>query len=388
MPTKTKSVHLEGECHPRFAGVRAALAANFSERGEVGSAVCVYHQGVKVVDLWGGHMDAARTRPWQSDTLCLLYSIAKSMSALSVHILADEGKVDLEAPVAKYWPEFAEAGKSRIKVRHIISHNDGVWRTDAAEPGDMYDWARMIRVIEQQEPAWPVETKGAYDTVNIGFKAGEIVRRVTGQRVQDFVHARICKPLGVNYYLGVPDNKLALCADLTPNANAPMRAAVSDPNAPMARAQRCFPKPFDTTAQNSRTFRTSGIPSFAGFGEARAMCRIYAALGEGGAIDGARIISKAGIERATKQQWSDMQDGLLGLPMAMGMGFMRPAPDGSPMFGPWRDAFGHSGSGGARVFAVPSRRLAVCFTSNYQSEMLGRGVRTEAITLAACDAVA
>lgn len=388
MPTNAKAARLEGECHPRFAGVRSALVANFSDRSEIGSAVCVYHQGEKVVDLWGGHMDAARTRPWQADTLCLMYSIAKSMSALSLHIIADEGKIDLEAPVATYWPQFAQAGKDKIKVRHVISHNDGVWGTDAAEAGDVYDPARMTRVIEQQEPAWPVETKGAYDTVNSGFKAGEIVRRVTGQRIQDFVHQRICRPLGANYFLGVTEDKLTLCADLTPNASAPLRAAVADPNAPMARAQKCFPKPFNTDAQNSRRFRTAGIPSFGGFGEARAMCRIYAALGEGGAIDGQHLISKAAIERATRQQWSDLQDGLLGSAMAMGMGFMRPPPDGFPLFGPWPDAFGHSGAGGARAFAIPSQRLAVCFVSNYQSEQRSRGERTEAITRAACAAVA
>ena len=388
MTTTATPASLEGECQPRFEGVRKALATNFAERDEIGAAVCVYHEGKKVVDLWGGHMDEARTRPWQADTLSLMYSIAKSMSALSVHILADEGKVDLEAPVARYWPEFAQAGKDKIKVRHVISHWDGVWATDAAEPGDVYDFDKMARVIAQQEPAWPVETKGAYDTMNIGFKAGEIVRRVTGKRIQDFVHERICRPLGAHYYLGVPEDKLSFVADLTPNKGASTRIGGGDPNSPGARAHRASPRPFDTNEQNSRRFRTNGVPSFGGFGEARAMCRIYAALGEGGTIDGVRIISKAAIERATKQQWADMQDGMIGMPLAMSMGFMKPPPDGNPMFGTWSDAFGHNGSGGARVFTVPSRRLAVCYVCNYQSEFIGRGVRTEAIAHAACAAVA
>jgi CubicO group peptidase (beta-lactamase class C family) len=388
MGQTSNAVRIHGECEPRFAAVKAALAENFARHAEIGSAVCVYHEGKKVVDLWAGHMDAARSDPWQSGTLCLMYSIAKSMSALALHILADEGKVDLEAPVTRYWPQFGQAGKGHLKVRHIVSHYDGLWATDAAEPGDVYDWARMIHIIEQQPLVWPVETKGAYDTVNIGFKAGEIVRRVSGRTIQQFVHERICGPLGAKYYLGVPEEKLALCADLSPNANLAPRPANVDPNSPQARAHRCSPRPFGTDEQNSRRFRTGGVASFGGFGEARAMARIYAALAEGGTLDGVKLLSKGAIERATRQQWSDIKDGLLGMPMAMGLGFMLPPPGGEPLFGPWADGFGHLGSGGARAVAVPSRRLAICFVSNYQSETLGKGVRTQAIVDAACAAVA
>ena len=378
-------IHVEGECAPRFAAVREALERNFVERGEIGSAVAVYHQGRMVVDLWGGHMEQARVRPWQPDTLCLMYSIAKSMCALSVHMLADRGLVDLEAPVATYWPEFAQAGKAGIKVRHILSHNCGVWRNDAANPGDMYDWERMIKVLEAQEPAWPVETQGAYNTINIGFLTGEVVRRVTGQRVQDFIHAEICKPLGANYFLGVSEDKLALCADLKANDTDAVRAASRDPGTPAFRAAKCFPQPFGVEQQNGRQFRMGGVPSIAGFGEARAMARIYGALAEGGEIDSVRLLSSAAVERATARQWSG-DDYLLRRPNSFGMGFMRNPPDGMPVFGPRDDAFGHTGSGGARAFAVPSQRLSVCFVSNYQSEQRSFGARTEAIVHAACAA--
>lgn len=380
-------IDLGGDCTDRFTPVREALAENFATRNEIGSAVCVYHEGKKVVDLWGGHMDAAHIRPWQGDTLCLMYSIAKSMCALSVHMLADQGRVDLEAPVATYWPEFAQAGKDKIKVRHILSHWCGVWRNEGAEPGDMYDWDAMIRVIERQAPAWPVETKGAYNTINIGFLAGEIVRRVTGQRVQDFVQDHICRPLGATYYLGVPESALNRCADLVPNPAGAVRAAGKDPDAPVHKAWHAFPTGFGTEEQNSRRFRQAGVPSIGGFGEARAMARIYAALAGGGELDGVRLLSSEALARATQTQWSDMHEGLLDRPMAMAMGFMTPTPDGRELFGPSPDAFGHLGSGGARAFAVPSKRLAVCFVSNYQSEQRSIGVRTEAIVAAACACV-
>lgn len=375
---------VQGECDPRFAAVRAALAENFASRDEIGSAVCVYHEGKKVVDLWGGHLDAARARPWQADSMCLMYSVGKSMCALAVHMLADRGQVDLEAPVATYWPEFAQASKADIKVRHILSHNCGVWGGDAAEHGDMYDWDRMISVIERQQPAWPVETKGAYNTINIGFLTGEVVRRVTGRRIQDFVQEEICRPLGAEYYLGVPESALGRVADLTPNPTAGVRAAARNPDAPMARAQKSFPQPFNTDEQNSTRFRTAGVPAISGIGEARGMARIYAALANGGELDGVRIISKAALDRATVTQWSDMHEGLLDRPMAMAMGFMRNPPDGFPLFGPRADSFGHPGSGGARALAVPSQALAVCFVSNYQSEKRSVGERTEAIVTAAC----
>ena len=380
--------HVEGECTDRFESVRAALSANFVSRGEIGSAVCVYHHGQKVVDLWGGHKDTARTRPWREDTLCLMYSIAKSMCALSVHMLADQGRLDLEAPVAAYWPEFAEAGKDDIKVRHVLAHWCGVLRNEAAEPGDMYDWDAMIRVIERQAPAWPVETKGAYNTINIGFILGEIVRRLTGQRVQDFIQDNICRPLGATYYLGVPESELDRCADLVPNPAMAASAANSAPNPDLDKARRAFPKGFNSDEQNSARFRQAGVPSIGGIGEARAMARIYAALAQGGELDGVRLLSQEAIDRATVTQWSDMHEGLLNRPLAMALGFMKNPPDGMPLFGPGDEPFGHLGSGGARALAVPSKGLALCFVSNYQSEDRSIGARTEAVVAAANACVA
>ena len=374
---------IEGQCTDRFAAVREALEDNFRSRDEIGSAVCIYHRGEKVVDLWGGHMDGARTMPWRENTLCLMYSIAKSICALSVHILADEGRVDLDAPVAAYWPAFAAEGKENVKVRHVLAHWCGVWGNEAASPGDIYDWDAMIRAIERQKPAWPVETKGAYNSLNIGFILGEIVRRVSGSTIQAFVAERICGPLDADYYLGVPEDRLGDCAEIVPNPADQVRAAARDPNAPVRAAWRAFPEKFGTSDQNTRQFRTAGIPSFGGIGEARAMARIYAALAEGGAIDGVTLMSPEAVTRATQTQWSDMHEGLLDRPMAMALGFMTTPPDGMRLFGTADDAFGHLGSGGARALAIPSKRLALCFVSNYQSEQRSIGARTEAIVEAA-----
>lgn len=374
---------IHGDCDPRFSGVRDALANNFATHDELGSAVTIYHEGQKVVDLWGGHMDAARSKPWREDTLCIMYSIAKSICATSVHILADRGLVDLEAPVADYWPEFAQNGKSDIKVRHIISHNCGVCFADATETGDIYHYDRMIAALEVQEPAWPAGTKGAYNTVNIGYLAGEVVRRVTGTPIQQFVQENICEPLGVDYQIGVQDADLDRVADLQPNpAGSAMAAQAATGETPLSRAWRPNPKPMNTDVQNSREFRTSGIPSFGGFGEARAMARIYAALANGGEIDGVRILSPEAVARATVTQWTEDADGMTGRPMRYAMGYAK-NPPGATIMGPNENAFGHLGSGGARALADPDRNLALCFVSDLHSEGFGVGVRTEAIVSAA-----
>jgi len=373
------SVAIHGTHDPKFSAVADALARNFAAHDEIGTAVVVYHGGEKVVDLWAGHMDTEGKVPWREDTLCIMYSLAKSICATCVHILVDRGQVDLEAPVATYWPEFARNGKDSVLVRHILSHNCGVCFADAAEPGDVYDYDRMIEVLEEQTPAWPAGTKGAYNTVNIGFLAGEIVRRVTGIPVQRFLQENICKPLGAEYFIGVAEENLGRVADLTPNkvGNAMMKSG-GDGESTLARAWRPNPKPFGTDQQNSTQFRTSGIPSFGGFGEARGMARIYAALANGGEVDNVRILSREAVARATLSQWEDKADGMTGRPMHYAMGYAK-NPGGAKIFGPNPNAFGHLGSGGARAIADPERNLALCFVSNYQSEGMGVGVRTEAV---------
>jgi CubicO group peptidase (beta-lactamase class C family) len=380
--SEVTDLNIQGKCDPAFAAVRAALERNFSERGETGSAVCVYHQGKKVVDLWGGHMDAARTRPWREDTMCLFYSIAKSMCALSVHILADRGLVDLDAPVATYWPEFARNGKAGVLVRYIVSHYCGVCCNDAAEPGDIYDYDKMIRVLEVQEPVWPPGTKGAYNTVNIGYLAGEVVRRVSGLPIREFLRDNVCEPLGADYKLGVDAADLERVADLVPNPEAFSMASRIRPGNPLQRALTAMPKPMDTTVQNSAKFRTAGIPSFGGFGTARAMARIYAALANGGEIDGVRLLSAEAVARATTEQWQDEADGTTGQHIRMAMGFWKNTR-GQTIFGSNSEAFGHSGMGGARALADPARNLALAYVTNLPSEGLGTGARTEAIVEAA-----
>ena len=198
-----RSIPIEGTCDPAFAAVRDTFERNFRERGEIGAAVCVYRDGSKVVDLWGGHKDLARAHPWRADTIVIMNSVAKSMCALCTHILIDRGRVDFDAPVARYWPEFAAAGKQGVLVRHVLSHTCGVIYCDHAPPGSWFDWDVHIRAIEQQEPAWAPGTKGAYNSINIGYILGEIVRRVTGKTVGTFLREDVTGKLGADYHIGL-----------------------------------------------------------------------------------------------------------------------------------------------------------------------------------------
>ena len=199
---------IRGTCDPSFAALRDAFVANFRERGEIGAAVSVYRDGEKRVDLWGGWRDAARTLAWQEDTLCSVYSISKSLCALSMHILIDRGLIDLEAPVAIYWPEFAQGSKGDIRVRHVLSHHCGAIFNDRAKPGDIYNWEAMVAAIAAQEPAWPAGSRGAYNSVNFGFIQGEIVRRVDGRRVDVLLYEEVSHRLGAQIRYGGPDADL------------------------------------------------------------------------------------------------------------------------------------------------------------------------------------
>jgi CubicO group peptidase (beta-lactamase class C family) len=369
---------ISGFCVPRFAAVRDALGKNFTSRGEIGSAVCVYHHGEKVVDLWGGHRDGARALPWEEDTLCILYSIAKSMCALSLHVLVDRGAVDLDAPVADYWPEFAQNGKGAISVRHIVSHYGGMCFADAATTGDVFRYDAMIRALEVQAPAWPPGTKGAYNSTNFGFLVGELVRRVDGRPIDRFLAEEVCEPLGADYHIGLTEDQLARVADIQPNPANAMYTAGNTADTPLGRAWKPMPRPYGVEQINSRALRTGMVPSFGGHGTARAMARIYAVLAGGGQVDGVRLLSPDAVRRLATLQWEEEADGTLGRPLRMAMGFFLNKPGYTPM-GPNPNAFGHLGSGGALAFADPDAGIAFCAQTNYQCEGSGVGERTEAL---------
>src|SRR5918996_2992755 len=291
----TTSLLVNGTCDAAFAAVREEFERNFRQRGEVGAAVCVYRDGKPVVDLWGGHKDLERTIPWAENTIVIMNSVAKSMCALCTHILIDRGLVDFDAPVARYWPEFGAAGKQGVLVRHVLSHTCGVIYCDRAPPGSWFDWDVHIRAIEQQEPAWTPGTKGAYNSINIGYILGEIVRRVTGKTVGTFLRKEVSGKLGADYNIGLKPDEIARVSDMHRNPKNQFFRIAADPSTPLGRAFRSAPK--TGYFQNCREIREREVASFGGHGNARAMARIYAMLAGNGSVDGVRLLSPAAVWR-------------------------------------------------------------------------------------------
>lgn len=209
MTTRTESgtqAVIQGACDSRFEGVRDVLAQQIADGEHVGYGVAVYHRGEKVVDLWGGLADEGEGRPWAENTMAVSYSTTKGLTSTCLHVLADRGLVDYDAPVATYWPEFAQNGKDKITVYHLLTHQAGMAPVPGTMHGtDLYDWAAVIKGLEEMAPAWEPGTESGYHANTYGFLVGEVIRRVSGKTVGTFLREEICAPLGLrDMYIGAP----------------------------------------------------------------------------------------------------------------------------------------------------------------------------------------
>lgn len=379
MPIENDVALIEGACDPSFAGVRAAFEENFLTRGEIGAAVCIYKDGRKVVDLWGGVARPSTGAPWQRDTLVCMMSVTKSMAAIALFKLIDQGRVDLEAPVARYWPEFAQNGKAAISVRCVMSGMAGLLYADAAPVNAAYDWATMIHAYEVQKPEWEPGTAGAYHSISYGFLLGEIVRRVSGRTVDVFFAEEVAGPLSADYHIGVKDSDLDRVADIIPNSQSVTLSQSQDETTKLGRAWRVRPKGTaeDPVPYNARAFRQAIYPSASGHGNARSAARVYAMLVNGGTLGGVRILSREVIETARTESWCGICK-MTDRPFRYGVGFFLNYPPMSP-FGRNLRAFGHAGAGGALAVADPEAGLAFAYSPNYMCAGAGVGERCEAL---------
>jgi len=196
---------IQGTCDERFAQVREVLASNLDAGLDLGASVAVFLAGDPVVDIWGGYIDEEKTQPWQQDTIINVWSTTKTMAALCCLILADRGELDLKAPVARYWPEFAAASKEGVELRHLLSHTAGLsgW-TEPVSLEDLYDWDKATSLLAAQEPWWSPGTASGYHAITQGYLVGEVVRRVTGQTIGNFFADEVAGPLGADFHIGTP----------------------------------------------------------------------------------------------------------------------------------------------------------------------------------------
>ena len=359
-------IQVRGSCDARFERVREVFAENFRARDEVGAAVAVAIDGQLVVDLWAGHHDRERTRAWQPDTLVNVYSTTKGVTALAAHRLVDEGKLDLDAPVTKYWPEFAEAGKGALPVRFLLSHRAGLPAVRKLLPNEaLYDWQAMTSALAAEAPWWTPGSAHGYHAVTFGWLVGEVVRRIAGKSLGAYVRDSFAQPLGLDFHIGLAEREHARVADILqqvppdPKGEAAQLFArsLADPEGVTARA---FANPPSLVlGPNVPAWRSAEIPGANGHGTARALATLYgrAALGDGS------VISRDAIERCrTEQSYGD--DLVLGVPTRFGLGFMlrQESHAGGRCLG--TGAFGHPGAGGSLAFADPEQRLGFGYVMN------------------------
>lgn len=366
----TTAAEVHGTCDTRFKPVKEAFVADFADHGEVGAAVAVMVEGKMVVDLWAGHADAERTRPWHRDTIVNLYSTTKGMTTVCAHRLADQGLLDLDAPVAKYWPEFAQGGKEDIPVRYLLSHQAGLPAVREILPrGALYNWDAMTSALAAEQPWWQPGTRHGYHALTFGFLVGEIIRRITGTSVGRYFQQEIAAPLGLDFHIGLAPEHEPRVADMVPSpfpeldSDNPLAKVFADPESMSFKAFVMTADLLgDPLYMNKRPWRAAEIPAANGHGNARALARIYGALAIGGALDGVRVLSAQAIETAIQEQCHGEDAVMVGLPSRFALGFALTVPETRIARG--ERVFGHGGMGGSQAFADPDAGLGFAYTMN------------------------
>ena len=353
-----QAIPIHGVCPPAFTPVLDAFAANFATMGEVGARVTVLRDGETVVDLCGGHTTAARERAWDKRTLVCCMSVSKGVTALAAHLLADRGRLDYEAPVARYWPEFAQNGKQSITVRQALGHQASLGIIESAEPGDVLDWNRYVSKIAAQAPNWPPGTNECYHSLTYGFIIGEIVRRIDGRSIDGFIAAEIAAPLDADFILGCSDADLERVVAQIPN---PDNELVSGGGLFNANTMRLFNGlPADPEFRNSPAWVKTVMPSGGGVSNALGLARIFAPLASGGRVKGKPFLSSTTIEKASARAWHH-NDSVFGNEFRVALGLLLHCEFSN--FG--RDGnVGSAGAGGYTVFADPEHRITFAYTPN------------------------
>ena len=359
---------LEGECSPRFSRVREVFAAAFASGAELGAAVALTLDGAPVVDLWGGFTDKPRTRPWSRDTLVNVYSTTKGLLAACAHRLVDQGKLDVNAPAARYWPELAQAGKERVTVGMLLDHSAGLPAVrETLPPEALFSWEAMTTALAAETPWWEPGTKHGYHPFTFGWLVGEVVRRASGKMPGRYFHDEIAAPLGLDAHIGLAAADDARCSDV--------RAARRDPAIrttlferlmaePASMAARAFTNPLSMVMPEtvtSRAWRGAEVPAANAHVTARAVARFYGALARGGEVDGVRVLSERAVAACLAERVRG-QDLVLDVETRFSLGYMLSVP--GAMFGPNSRAFGHPGAGGSVGFADLDARVGFAYVTN------------------------
>ncbi len=366
---------VQGTCDPKFQEVRQEFERNFQERGEVGASVCVTVQGQTVVDLWGGQANAGSNTPWQEDTVSVVFSSTKGATALCAHMLASRGQLDLDAPVATYWPEFAQSGKENIPVKMLLSHQAGLPAVRETLPDGAYaDWDLIVTALAKEEPFWEPGTRNGYHALTFGWLVGEVVRRVSGKSLGTFFKDEVADPLGLDFWIGLPEDKESQVAPMIaaePNPESPFFREIATPGSiqsivllNMGGYMGAEPQ-FDTRAAHAAEIGGAG-----GVTNGRGLAGMYEPLALGGKKDSVELVNTETLARMGRVASSTGKDAVLVMPTRFALGYMKTMDNRKEPAGVQDSvlvseaAFGHVGAGGSFGFADPPAAMSFGYTMN------------------------
>jgi CubicO group peptidase (beta-lactamase class C family) len=381
-------------CDPRFGAVREEFERNFAERREVGASVCVTLDGETVIDLWGGTADLATGRAWARDTIGVVWSCTKGATALCAHILVTRGELQLDAPVASYWPEFARNGKGAITVRMLLAHQAGLPAFSQPIPDDGYcDWELIVNRLAEQAPLWAPGTRHGYHALTYGHLVGELVRRVSGRSLGTFFREEVADPLDLDLWIGLPK---AHEPRVAPTIPAPFpepgdaiptfyRVAMREPDSVGAWVLMNSGLVFAPGWIDSRDAHAAELPAFGGIGNARALAGMYRVLALGGAADGVHLVDDGELVEMGAVASATSVDATMLVPTRWSLGFAKSVDNSAREPGDRdgvvlsEDAFGHVGMGGSIGFADPVARMSFGYTMNRQGMAVGLDERGQSL---------
>ena len=382
---------VNGYCDEKFVEAKKIFEESIDSGFELGCAITLEVEGKVVLDLWGGHANLDKTEDWKEDTIVNVFSTTKGMASICLLQLVEKGLLDLDAPVSQYWPEFAANGKEAMPIRYLLCHKSGLCGVrEPLDHGSFTNWELICSELAKQEPFWEPGSAHGYHALTFGHLVGEVVRRVSGKTIGQYFNDEIAKPLDLDFWIGLPEDKFSRVTDIQPNmpglmqkimmpilSRIPRFAASNlvkmlldfqDPTTVSGAAfnnpqMKMDPKNMEA---NSREWRLAEIPAANGHGTARSIAKLYGALAIGGSKDGVHVLNPETIELA-RQTESDGKDLVLGqIHTRFGLGFMLGTEDVS--MGPNKNSMGHGGAGGSLGFADIDNKISLGFTMNQMHE--------------------
>lgn len=373
--------NVHGFADPKFDKLAELLSTTLDSGDDLGASVSVTVEGETVVDLWGGFADEGKTRTWDKDTITNVFSTTKTMTSLAALVLADQGDLDVHAPVASYWPEFAANGKERIEVRHLMGHTSGVsgW-AQPVEVADLYDWDKSTSMLAAQEPWWEPGTASGYHALNQGHLVGEVIRRISGKSLGQFFADEIAEPLGVDFHIGLDPSEHHRVSNVVPPPPLPFDMDALDPDSPMFKT---FTGPTPEASMSwTPEWRQAEIGAANGHGNARSVARAQAVVANGGEIDGVRLLSPRTIDLIFEEQ-AHGTDLVLGVPVRFGIGYALPS-EASPHLPDGRICY-WGGWGGSAIIVDLDRHMTFAYVMNRMAEGLLGDPRGEGLIRATYD---